>query len=285
MAELDELFGGEKNTEYKPFDKDEWIKQKQENRSAAFEMIDNAASALTDVSKLNTFLDVQSRFDRYSVSNALLVAEQKPDATRLCDSKQWQKHGAFIKKGEKGITILEPGEEFTREDGTTGVSYNPKKVFDISQTNAKPKEYHQKPVDFKKLVKALIKNSPVPINISENVPEDMNAVYSPESKAILIRQGMDGDEIFRALSYEISMARADKGDFSREANADKAYCVSYILCKRNNIEPQTADSGFKPFDGKETKDIRSALGSVRDEANNIASVIEKALEPKDKGAR
>ncbi len=285
MADLDELFGEDKSTEPQSFDKEKWIKDKQESRSTAFEMIDNAASALTDVSKLNTFLDVQSKFDRYSVSNVLLVAEQKPDATRLCDSKQWRKHNAIIKKGEKGITILEPGDKFTKGDGTTGVSYNTKKVFDITQTTAKPKEYHKKPVDFKKLVKALIKTSPVPVNISENVPEGMNAFYSPESKAILIRQGMEGNDIFRALSYEISMARADNGDFSREANANKAYCVSYILCKRSGVEPQKADSGFKPFDGSDTKTIRAELGKIRDETNNISSVIEKALEPKDKGAR
>lgn len=285
MAELDELFGEEKNTEYKPFDKDEWIKQKQENRSAAFEMIDRAASELTDVSKLNVFLDVQSKFNRYSVSNALLVTEQNPNATRLRDSNQWKQHRAFIKKGEKGIIILEPGEEFTREDGTTGVSYNTKKVFDVSQTNAKPKEYHKKPIDFKKLIKALIKNSPVPVNISNDIPYGLDAFYNPERKAILVRQGMNGDDIFRALSYEISMARSDKGDYSRKANMVEAYCVSYILCKRNNIEPPPADVGLKPFSGKETKDIRSALGKVRDEANNISSVIERALEPKNRDAR
>ncbi len=285
MAEIDELFGKEKSTEFKPYDKEEWIKQKQENRSAAFELIDKAADSLTDITKLNTFLDVQSRFDRYSVSNALLVAEQKPDATRLCDSKQWQTIGAFIKKGEKGIIILEPGEEFKRDDGSTGVSFNTKKVFDISQTNAKAKSYPAKNHDFKRLVKALMKTSPVSVNISNDLQSDVKAMYSPDSKSILIRQGMDGADIFRALSYEIAMARTDNGSFDRDSAETHAYCVSYIVCKRNNVEPMKPEVNMKPFDGKDKKSIRAELSKVRDEANNIDSVIEKALEPKDKGAR
>lgn len=285
MAELDELFGEQKTTEFKPYNKEDWVKQKQENRSAAFEMIDQTAASLTDVSKLISFLDVQSRFDRYSVSNALLVANQKPDATRLCDSKQWQNVGAYINKGEKGITILEPGEEFKREDGTVGVSFNAKKVFDVTQTNAKVKSYPDKQPDFKKAVKALMKTSPVPVNISNDLSADVKAMYSPENKAILIRQGMDGDDIFRALSFEIAMARTDNGSFNRENSETHAYCVSYIVCKRNNIEPLKPEVNMKPFDGKDTKSIRAELSKVRDEANNMDSVIEKALEPKDKGAR
>lgn len=42
------------------------------------------------------------------------------------------------KRGADAITILEPGKEYTREkDGSTGVFYDPKKVFDISQTNSR----------------------------------------------------------------------------------------------------------------------------------------------------
>ena len=86
MSELDVLFEENDNKEYQPFDKDEWIRQKQEDRDTAFAMIDDAAQNLTSVDKLNQYLDVQSRFDRYSVSNALLVSrvgrEKEPEAGR-----------------------------------------------------------------------------------------------------------------------------------------------------------------------------------------------------------
>lgn len=70
---------------------------------------------------------MQSRFDRYSVGNALLITAQMPQATQFKDFDAWKENGVSIKKQQKGITILEPGEEYTREDSSVGVSYNVKK--------------------------------------------------------------------------------------------------------------------------------------------------------------
>ena len=41
------------------------------------------------------------------------------------------------------------------------------------------------------LLKALINNAPCKISISEDLPENVGAVYKPEDKVILVRQGMD----------------------------------------------------------------------------------------------
>ena len=40
MAELDELFGNEKQTTIEPYSKDDWIKQRNENRALAYEMLE-----------------------------------------------------------------------------------------------------------------------------------------------------------------------------------------------------------------------------------------------------
>ena len=85
-----------------------------------------------------SYLDVQARFDRYSVGNAVLITAEKADATQLSDFKGWKNNGVFIKKGESGIVLLEPGEEYTRTDAV-GVSYNSKKVFDISRRPQRPR--------------------------------------------------------------------------------------------------------------------------------------------------
>ena len=158
MAELDELFGNEKQTTIEPYSKDDWIKQKNENRALAYEMLETATEELNNPDTVMAYLDIQSKFDRYSVSNALLVAYQNPGATRLCDSKTWQKNHVFINKGETGIIILEPGKEYTREDGKTVTPYNAKKVFDISQTNARPRQNRTKTPDARVVVKAMIAN-------------------------------------------------------------------------------------------------------------------------------
>ena len=69
--------------------------------------------------------------------------------------------------------MLEPGEEYTKEDGTVGVSYNSKKVFDISQTTAKTKDRPAMKRDERLLLKAIIHNAPLktekPLDFKSNV--------------------------------------------------------------------------------------------------------------------
>jgi hypothetical protein len=145
-----------------------------------------------DGALFQSYLDVQAHFDRYSVGNALLITAQKPEATQLADFKSWKENGVYIKKGESGIVLLEPGEEYTKEDGSVGVSYNSKKVFDISQTNAKPKDRRECERDERLLLKALIHNAPCPIKISQQMPENINAVYRPAGQENLCSRWAGG---------------------------------------------------------------------------------------------
>ncbi len=121
-----------------PFDKAGWIQQKRVEREHAYETIDQMSELIAEgTSWLKLWMDVQSRFPMFSVSNALLIAAQKPNAVDLADFNTWHERGASIKAGESSIVILERGNEYTRRDGSKGVSYNSKRVFDISQTTAK----------------------------------------------------------------------------------------------------------------------------------------------------
>ena len=130
MANFDDIFNASQSVKtedksYSSFDKEEWAAQKKQEREDAYAKIDETAGRMSNDGELfQTYLDVQARFDRYSVGNAILITAQRPEATQLADSKSWKDNGVYIKKGEVGIILLEPGEEFTREDGSVGVSYN-----------------------------------------------------------------------------------------------------------------------------------------------------------------
>ena len=156
------------------------------------------------------------------------------------------------------------------------------KAINISQTTAEAKPRPKKEVDPKKLIKALTKTSPVEMRIDNALPEGIDARFSPETKVISVRQGMTGDEIFRALSQEITKARAAVEDKQTDSFAVAA--VAYILCKRNDVSPPALPEK-SPFENKEPKEIRAALKGIREEANNMSAVINKALEPKSKDAR
>ena len=113
MANYDDIFNAsaQKGTEDKSFvsfNKEEWAAQKKQERESAFAMIDETAQRMAnDGGLFQSYLDVQARFDRYSVGNAVLITAQKADATQLSDFKGWKNNGVFIKKGESGIVLLE----------------------------------------------------------------------------------------------------------------------------------------------------------------------------------
>ena len=122
------------------YDKASWSKQKQNDREQAYRLIDETVKKLSlDGSILKGFLDIQSRFDRYSVANNLLILTQNPEAIKLADFNTWKENGTPVKKGNKGITILEPGHEYTREDGSIGVHITRKKcLIFLRQVRSRP---------------------------------------------------------------------------------------------------------------------------------------------------
>ena len=54
------------------------------------------------------FLLTMSKFHYYSISNQMLIALQRPTATRVAGYVTWQDLGRQVKAGEKGIAILAP---------------------------------------------------------------------------------------------------------------------------------------------------------------------------------
>ena len=98
MNNYDDLFSKENSNDSfkeknknKPFDKDAWIEKKKQERAEAYELLDTATDEITkDAERFRDFLNTQAQFDRYSVSNALLIAYQHPGATKVADFSTWK---------------------------------------------------------------------------------------------------------------------------------------------------------------------------------------------------
>ena len=100
--------------------KEEYAEKKRAEKEKVYQKIDDAAREIvSDPEKFKSFLDTQSRMDRYSAANALLIYSQYPQATQLKDFDDWGKDNVKITKGAKSISILEP-VEYTRADGSPG---------------------------------------------------------------------------------------------------------------------------------------------------------------------
>ena len=273
----------------RPFNKEEWAAQKQEQRKAAYELIDNTCSEMmVDGGAFQQYLDVQGHFDRYSVNNAILVSAQMPEATQLKDYGSWKQSRAYVDKDAQKITILEPGKEYEREDGSKAVGYNAKVVYDISQTSAKDRQQPQEAKTMRELVSAMIDASPVSF-----VPVDdleLPAFYDSAQQTIFIKTGLSEEQLFVSMAKEVSAAGFDfKHKESRDASDFKSFCVAYMVSSRYGVDTKgfSFDKLPKEFEGMETQEFKGELGSMRDVLGEIQSDMYKSLEknkpPKSKG--
>src|SRR5579871_913343 len=58
--------------------------------------------------ELTRYLHTLSKFWTYSTHNCMLIAMQRPGATRVAGYRAWQALGRQVKRGAKGIGILCP---------------------------------------------------------------------------------------------------------------------------------------------------------------------------------
>ena len=161
----------QQNTRREQLSPQEWAEKKQLEKESVYQLIDSTAEEISEnPDKLKAFLDVQARMDKYSSANALLIYSQLPEATRLKDFAGWGEDNVRVKKGAKSISILEP-VEYTKSDGSQGISYNVKKMFDVSQTNGKKQPAPTLNRDTDDIIAVMVDTSPVNVELIDEMPQ------------------------------------------------------------------------------------------------------------------
>ena len=293
MANYDNIFGTpeEKTTPTatrNQMSPDERAAMKRQERSDAYALADKTAKEIvSDPQNFRDYLDVQSRFDRYSATNTLLIYAHNINATQLRDRKSWKDAGITVNKGEKGIPILEPGESYERDDSSIGTYYNVKWVYDISQTDAVPTAEPMVNRDERQMLKALIAKRSVPIELEDNVPH--GAIYDHSKGRILVQKGMEGPDIFRSVSFALAHAELAQNDPSYTPNKAgfKAYCISYMLCQKYGVDTSGYDFRQIPSElrNADSKTLRAELTGIRNTMNSISSRIAKNLDQTKKDSK
>lgn len=223
------------------FDKEAWAAKKKAERDEVYALADATAEEVcADGGKFREYLDVQANFRHYSATNALLILAAKPDARRLGDKDFWRDQGVYIKRQEFGhpIKIVESNGEYTRDDGSIGVSYNIKHVYDISQTTSRMRAQPPVSHDARALLGALIYKKPVPIQSVDELPDGLGALYDHEQEAIFVCRGMEANDLFCEVSKALAQAElAQTGEeYDPQTASFKAHCVSYILGKEFGVD-------------------------------------------------
>ena len=249
--------------------KEEYADKMKAEKEAVYQMADETAKAIvSDPEKFKAFLDTQSRLDRYSAVNALLIFKQLPEASQLKNFDDWSKDNVKIQKGAKSISILEP-VEYAKRDGTTGISYNVKKVFDVSQTNGKRPPAPTVNRDPKALITVMLDSSPVEVEATNELPyPNMAAFYNNEEQTLYVKRDVgDSVAVAQCVAQELGHAQLsiNSDSYSRADMGFQAVCIGYMLCKKYGVDTQNFAINRIPekLAGKEPKDIRYELSKTR----------------------
>ena len=263
--------------------KEEYAEKKKAEKERVYQMVDDTAMQIVnDPEKFRAFLDTQSRMDRYSAANALLIFNQLPEATQLKDFDDWGKDNVKIVKGAKSISILEP-VEYARQDGTTGISYNVKKMFDVSQTNGRQTPAVSVNRDPKALITTMLDACPVEVEATNELPyPNMAAFYNNEKQTLYVKRNVgDSVAVAQCVAQELGHAQLsiNSDTYSRRDMGFQAVCIGYMLCKKYGVDTQNFAINRIPEElkNKEPKEIRAELSKTRNAMSEINSRISEEL--------
>ncbi len=204
------------------------------------ELTDKLEQGIKDLfesERFKNYLNVMSQFHNYSMNNTILIAMQKPDATRVAGYHSWKnKFQRQVLKGEQGIKVLAPapykikkkvekvdpntgrpvigkdGKPVMEEREITVQAFKVVSVFDVSQTEGKElpsigvNELSGDVEQYADFFKAVERTSPVPVGF-EKIEGSAKGYYNQTEKRIVIGEGMSELQNLKTLMHEIAHAR------------------------------------------------------------------------------
>ena len=264
------------------------------------------------------YLSTMSKFHNYSFNNTLLIAMQKPDATLVAGYKAWQKNfERHVNKGEKAIRILAPApykikEERDKIDPVTqelllDKDGNPQKeeveitipafravsVFDLSQTDGKPipeltaKELLSDVEGYQDMIRAVEAISPVSIELEE-IAGDSKGYYDREAKRIAVQENMSESQTLKTMIHEVAHSKLHSKEVEQDEQMRKdrntkeveAESVAYTVCQHFGVDTSDYSFGYIAgwSSGRDTKEIRSSMDTIRRTASELITGIEEQLQ-------
>lgn len=278
---IDEIVASSKTENVKrEFNKDEWIKKKNEERNEVYSLIDKTAQEIIqDSNKFKDYLDIQSHFDKYSVANGLLIYAQMPNATQLREYSEWKAIPNFRFNGkQEGISLLKMGEPYTKNDGTQFTPFVVYKMFDISQTNLPKRENYVNRLDDKVLLKAFIHDNPVDIKVEDVLSSGECVEWNSEENILYIQRGAEPNQLYQGIAREVSKAEMESDN--KTLDNFKAKCASYMICKKQGLDVSNYNFNDIPESLKNlsSKDIRKELGDIKGSVEDFNNRINQFME-------
>lgn len=263
--------------------REEALKKSEEGLKQLAEDLKNGRS-----DSLVQYLNMLSKFHRYSFGNCIMIALQKPEATLVAGFGHWKKMGRFVKKGEKGIAILAPligkrkteNEQGEAEESKCLYGFRVVYVFDVSQTEGKelPEfgsftgDPGSKLADLEQLVRSK------GIELAYEVIPG-GALGISEGGKVTVLPGLEDAEKFGVLVHELAHELLHRGDRRKETTKTiretEAEAVAYVVSRAAGLNCSTKSADYIQLWSGDAEVLMQSLELVRDVSSNIIAELEQ----------
>jgi antirestriction protein ArdC len=260
------------------------IEQAKQIASNAIEELSHALEA-GHSEKLREYLSAMSRFHRYSLHNIMLIASQRPDATRVAGFHTWKRLGRFVKKGAKGILILAPvvlreeaeQKQQDEKNERAAIRFRAAYVFDMADTDGKPMPQlgntEGDPATRTERLKEFLLSRGIRLEYSD-------AIYPAQGQCspgkIVILPGQAAPEEFATLVHEMAHALLHQGEqrtnTTKRVRETEAEAVAFVVCEGIGLAASSCVDYIHLYDGnKET--LAASLERIQHTSAEILSVV------------
>ena len=266
--------------------------ERKQKLSQAHDRLVSAVEQIVTGEDWLNWLKVSARFHSYSFNNVLLIATQRPDATRVAGFTTWQSLGRQVRKGEKGIQILAPStfkktevdddgneHEYTALRGFRIVS-----VFDISQTDGDPLPEPPKAellqgdgmeVVWSKLAEMV---TAAGYALERGHCGGANGFTDPLRRIVRVRDDVSGAQALKTLIHEvahIAMKHTEGTAYSCRGYCEvEAESVAFLVCDAIGIESDSYSFGYVAgWSGGSADTVRESGAAVVKMAHEITELL------------
>jgi len=241
---------------------------------------------------LTTYLNITARFHKYSWTNCLLIAMQRPDATHVAGFRAWLGFGRHVRKGEKGIAILAPiitkrkaeaGQQqqensSTAEPANRLIGFRSTYVFDIAQTDGQelPEFATVKgnPAEHLERLKALVG--------SHSITLDYDASIAPAKGVsrggrITLLPNLPAAEEFSTLVHELSHEKLHRTDrrveTTKTIRETEAEAVAFVVCHAVGLDTNTAAADYIKLYNGDRATLSASLQFIQSTAAEVLTAL------------
>lgn len=232
---------------------------------------------------LKRLLEVSARFHDYSFRNQLLIAMQRPDATRVAGFQAWKKLGRFVKKGEKGIAIIAPmvgkkAEADTTDSQTTVFGFRAVYVFDVASTDGEPlpeiRDVQGDPADKLDTLKAFAAGQ----GIALEYEADLGGAQGMSCGGrVVILEGLGAAEEFATLAHELAheLLHRDKATrpASKTVRETEAEAVAFVVCTAAGLQGGNTASDYIQLYQGDAETLSASLERIQQTAAALISAF------------